>query len=965
MEAPSIIVGRDRSHVRELIVLANKAEVISASAFFDKVRALAFLYDKNLRRDDYAPLIFAQEFIARDRHYPLLYARNCATLYSSLYHGISPPNESYAKLLEHNPVYIEVIKLLSKIDEAMKAQSLVNQVSALYRAWQIIEKHKIVPLALRQKKIALYSLIDLTALESEVIKSLARCGISFSINFPFDFEKRSFNIPVDYAARPFEREHSAKLIDLNFFPLGQEGPLEPLVNNVLKENKTISLAERHCTIHAACTIDEEACLIAQKIAYLKRDNPEQKVALVVRTIDERSEFYKRTLLEHNISVRDRKGIPLSETAAGIFLSSIFSACESSLSRKDFLSLICHPLSLFEIDDIEKRGQFIKLIDELGIDECVITAFGDQCRYTYAFASARKVWSQDSEKLELVQDLSDLVAKIKWQLSRFKSKASLKDYLEVCIDLIAQCFKGEESSIEHLLSALKNIKISLSLKTRSEISFSDFKSFLINELKALTIAYPDVSDVYAVEFLMLPELLGRKFDHIFIADISFGRMPQNITPDPLLSDEYRIHINKLLKKDVLKIFFDDPFEPMIVPPRQALEPFWFVSAIAAAQSSVHFSYAKYDHNNSEQAPSEFFLWLQENVEIKKENSLLKPYVSHLKERFYQGQKASDQNDFSHTSACALKQRREMFHSKKADEYAGAFNPFQVEQLFLGRIGDKSYRALTPTLLESFSECAFYGFFHRILKLERETTEHDEADFRALGQIAHQTLQFFYENHDSHEQKDLEGIIQKVSADYLAHNYVAQPEIFYCQIEGLKVLLQRLIEQLALYFSKKPIALEIPFGLGLGQKSVPINTKGKKYYLGGVIDRIDKLENSLAIIDYKLSSIAQLRINASESTLFKTNFQIPVYIRLAASKFGGSEIDSINFSYASIRDGKLMKLSLKNNEGFMRKILNDNECGGLADAIGNIISPIEEGKIIAQAGSQCTTCHFQSMCRKSEV
>lgn len=961
MENASIIVGRDRAHVRELLQQDRWAEVISASAFFDKVRSLAFIYDPDLRRDDYAPLIFAQNVIARTNSFPLFYARNCATLYSSFYHGTMSPNEVYQRLLPHNPSYLPVVQILDAIDGSMKEHSLVNGVSALYAAWQIIERHKIVPLSLHNQRISLRSLIDLTALEIEVIKSLSRCGIHFDICFPLDFEKRSFNVPVDHAARHFEKAQDLNLIDLVFESLSTDGPLSSLVSGVLKDNAEIRLSEEHCSITMANSILDEAYGIAQKIAHIKTNFEEQTIALVVRTIDERSSIYKRALLAHAISVKDRKGIPLTETPAGIFLNVLFAARESSLSRDNFVSLISYPISCFVITDSEQRGQIISLLRDLGIDESAMVPFGNNCRFQYAIDTAKRVWAQDEARIHQLSELCTLLEKINSPLSSLKSRARLDEYLDVCLFLIANCFLNLDGSVEVVASAIKKIKNSTKLGCESEISWSEFKVFIVNELKVLTIAHIDQPDVFAVEFLMLPELLGRKFDHVFIADISFGRMPQNISPDPLLSDEQRIHLNKLLEKEVLKVFFDDPFEPMVVPPRQALEPFWFASTLLSAERSIHFSCAHYDQNGSEQAGSEFFIWLSENVTIEKTKSPIPNYLSTHNARFLEGKKAYVLGDRSHDCAQALWQRKRMFREEKSGPFAGEFSKSVIEKLFEGRIGNSPHRPLTPTMLESFGACAFYGLFHRMLKIEKEVFHNDELDYRALGQIAHKALQNYFT--PKKEKGNFSQILEQVSKEYLEKNFVARPDVFYCQIEGLDYLLKRLIHNLSENYPSNPYALEMPFGLGKGHAAVPIFGKNRKYYLGGVVDRIDKTGASVSIIDYKLSSVAQLRLNASESALLKSNFQIPIYMRLVASLF--SHYESLEFFYASIRDGEIVRVLRDTHEELMKKILNDNEEGSLAHAIENILSPIEDGQLIARISERCSVCDMHSVCRKAEA
>lgn len=60
---PDLVVGRDRAHVRSLLLEDPPSEVISASAFFDIVRMLIFFANHKVERDDYASKIIAQRIL--------------------------------------------------------------------------------------------------------------------------------------------------------------------------------------------------------------------------------------------------------------------------------------------------------------------------------------------------------------------------------------------------------------------------------------------------------------------------------------------------------------------------------------------------------------------------------------------------------------------------------------------------------------------------------------------------------------------------------------------------------------------------------------------------------------------------------------------------------------------------------------------------------------------------------------
>ncbi len=958
-----IIVGRDRAHVRELLQNAPFAEVISASAFFDKVRSLAFIYDYQLKRDDFAPVLFAKEALSIKKSFPFHYAKSCARIYSSLYHGTMSPADVFAELAPKKGAYVPALEIACMIDRRMEENSLVNGVSALFLAWQIMKRHNIVPHALRNRAVSLYYLVDLTKLEIEVIKALSRLGIHFDIHFPMDFEKRSFNVAVDYAARQFENNEDLFAIDLYFDALGEEGPLKTLVEKVLKEPEEIILSAHHATLHAASSVDEEAKKIAQKIALIKSQSPSERVALVVRNLDSRSTIYKRTLMAQGLAVKDRKGIPLTETPAGILLQSLFSARTSNLSRADLLALLSSPFSSFFLLEDEKRAMLNQILSDLGIDDQNMTAFSDRSRYAAAIQQGQRIWHSDEEQLLRLNLLAESVAKIEEKLSLLKASATLSEYLSLTSELFSSAFRNEDASAEALKNALAELRKSADhIKDPHLFSFNDFHNFLNQELSALTLAPEDNKEINAVEFLMLPELLGRAFEHVFIADISFGKMPQNQSADALLSDDHRLQINKALGKDVLRVYFDDPFEPLPVPPRQALEPFWFISAVAAAKKSVHFSYAKFDQSGSEQAPSEFFAWLERYVKILPHEENEAHFLSPFELRFYEAQEAAQRGEDTHPYAQALTQRLKMFKNGLSDNFAGQADEAVFKQFF-------HEKTLTPTLLESFAACKFYGLLHRILGLKSQDLVLDELDARFLGQIAHRSLEkFFALGHFKKNdwKKSFTVLFEEICQQFLEKNYVANNHVFYCQMEWLSSLLMRLIDYFNKHHEGRALAFEIPFGGKKAKEAIPIRTLDREFLLGGIIDRLDQHSDELLVIDYKLSSLDNLRANASEAALMKSNFQIPIYLRLAHSMIPKDKEQHISFAYASLRDGKIEKVfSDTKNEALFKRIIDDDADKSLAKEIEALIRPIEQGLFPAQISEKCDFCDFSSICRKSEA
>jgi hypothetical protein len=932
-----ILVGRDRAHVRELAKKYPGQEVISASAFFDRVRILGFLTNQKTR-DDHAPLIIAQRLLLENKKYSLRMAQNFSSLYSSFFHGTSSPKEVLA---ECAMMQLPVLEILAKMEEELDKKSLFNGVEALFHAWLAIKNKKLMPPGFFQvSKVCLFHLVDLTLLEIEVIKELSKLGLGFKIELPMDFMSRGINVAVDFCAKQFECEPDLN-IELSFENISEGTKLSPLVNSLFT-NEKISLGDE-CSIIVANDILKEADEISAHIASIISKDEKASIALALRSVDPRSLIYFRSLERHGLSVKGRKGQVLLESAAGILLSTIILARLNNLRKTDFVGLINHPLFIFR-ESAENCLKLQLLLEEIGIDDRLSMSVAD--RYQAQIEKLRPMAKNHHELLlEWLNKIEPLLLKI-------PLRDSFRNYLRVLVSIIEDAFEPLECVT--LKESLSGMAQSQAFSDNDpHMSLSDFFKLLKMELKKITIS-SDHDQANAVEFLLLPELLGRSFDHVFIADITAGRMPKNQTADPLMDDQARMALNKAMKKPLLRIYFDDPFEPMPVPPRQALEPFWFASAVASAKKSVLFSYALRNDQSEEQAPSEFMVWLLNNdIKTKaKINFKTKTY-----KRFLSG--ILDKDVISDQST-AIKARKRAFLEQIPHELAFLVDENSIQESFLGRLGNPPTKALTPTMVEAFSGCRFKGFSERILQINKTNVDQDDVDARILGQIAHQVLEEFF---DPKNKANLQEILAQVCKSFSQENFIKNELVFACHVEWLFEMLSSLVarlEEFSCNMGGEVLAREIDFGLSPNRLGAMVKAKGQSYLLGGRIDRIDRVGNSFLVFDYKLSSTDNLKALMAPRQMLNNHFQIPIYLRLVKDNLAKDQ--NVDFCLASIRDGELT--FLKKDEHLLSRITDDNLEDSMAEKIHEIFMPIALGEVLANKGEHCTFCELAFFCRRDE-
>lgn len=967
-----LIVARDRGHVKSLRDRFLGHEIITASAFFDIVRLLAFIHDPNLRRDDHAVAVFLSKHLATHKDFRLHSLHNFSSLYSACYHGTKTPTEIYQAISGANFEFAPLFLALKTIDEAMAQSSLVNAPQALYRAWRAVVETSTIPFGLRpEQHIELFYLVDLTLLEIEVLKALSRLGIRFTLHFPLDTQQRGINAAVDFVAKQFESSLDIENIDIIFEDIAPDGPLKPLVEGLFLEHVKLDFPAEQVSICTAHDVLHEAELMAQKVAWLKTHYPDETIAIAVRTLDERSTMYARALRTLGVPVRDRKGISLLDSAAGVLLMTLLSAKARALSRKDVVGLINHPLFAHGVRDEKERSLIVRLLDELGIDNRVLVTNALSTRYSIPLKRLAMVRAQEDELASAIILLEQWLLGCQVLLDRLADNNSLGGHLNSLVQLIDEAMVGEDPSIAVLKKVLEEFACSKSHTLDDPtISFGDMVSLISSQLSQVTVPRPDYEDVAAPLLLPLPELLGKTFDHVFILDIRLGAMPKNTKPDPLMNDQARIMLNSHLKMPLLRVFFDDPFEPLPVPPRQALEPLWFVGAIASAQKSVHFSCADRDETGQEQAKSEFFLWLLEHVHVEQQPNAGGSFTSLLEQQFLLGIK---QREHASTDlAQALLARGSAFLRNEVSQYAFLYDHNTVKESFLGRLDDEPSQSLTPSFIEAFMPCRFRGFMERLIVPHHRTSDADDIDPMTLGQIAHRVLELFFSRGGVFVSRlvvldMITNLVHQVSQEHTTKNYVRNPTVLWCHGEWLIDALVNLIERMALepwYRSGHLVAYEKSFGLGKSvHQGLRLTAHDRTYLLGGRIDRIDSLPEGHLVTDYKLSSVDALKIELSAKNFMVNSVQLPIYVRLAQKNIAALQ-PNVSCAYASIRDAEILLLTHETHPELYQRIFDDEDPQSLPHVIDNIFAPIKRGEIVATAGDHCAQCDFSYVCRHQE-
>jgi CRISPR/Cas system-associated exonuclease Cas4 (RecB family) len=221
---------------------------------------------------------------------------------------------------------------------------------------------------------------------------------------------------------------------------------------------------------------------------------------------------------------------------------------------------------------------------------------------------------------------------------------------------------------------------------------------------------------------------------------------------------------------------------------------------------------------------------------------------------------------------------------------------VMQALMKYTGDHPQKTLSPSALSSYITCPLKFYFSKILKLEADESVVEELPLNLLGNIIHHVMEELYSPLKDRKvtEQDMETVcrntklIESLIDKYFAKEFYKKDSLPNDFNENGKLLVTRdVIRKYVrgiLKYDKDssgftPLALEEKI-----ETSIPIGnlTVG----LGGIIDRVDKKNNIIRIVDYKtgagrgsdkrmkFKSVADL-FNPDPDNLNKEAFQTFMY------------------------------------------------------------------------------------------
>ena len=286
-----------------------------------------------------------------------------------------------------------------------------------------------------------------------------------------------------------------------------------------------------------------------------------------------------------------------------------------------------------------------------------------------------------------------------------------------------------------------------------------------------------------------------------------------------------------------------------------------------------------------------------------------------------------------------------------------------------------RVLSPSAINLFLDCPLKFAYQYIFRIHDRSLVNDPADPRIFGLVLHGVMEVLYKEADSNT----------VSGEYCQH-LLNQSS----QLRGIirEVLLKTrnealgpkddLVIEVLLHYVKLILSTDkdyAPFQIlsveGRSECQIPIITDGGTLTvrLGGIIDRIDKKEGVLRIVDYKTgnpkmritdwSQLVSQEVVKRPKEILQTLLYCWIYSR--EHELSGN-IKPVLYSLRSVEQGILRPALFYQNEELQH---TDQYAGYVGEIVNQVLIKIFQSDQGFQATDEvktCTYCEFKTLCNR---
>ena len=357
--------------------------------------------------------------------------------------------------------------------------------------------------------------------------------------------------------------------------------------------------------------------------------------------------------------------------------------------------------------------------------------------------------------------------------------------------------------------------------------------------------------------------------------------------------------------------------------------------------------------------------------------------YIMQLLYGGYNATEkliQSDIRVASAASVEMKKNELTMKLLESYVNE-----------GRFEDPK---LSPSALVTYQKCPLQFYFNNVLRLAPDEEIDENIDDRQFGIIFHDAMQTVYKpfidkviSAEEIEQLRRAPVENAINYAFARLIYPKKEELHNLALNGKLDVKKNLNGGSMLVYNviKHYVDSQLKYDKAVAEKSqltfkalekyynmqVPIVVNGRKMAvnLGGIIDRIDMVDNEIRIIDYKTGSNDVVCNTIDEVfdplniSSYKGILQTLIYCLIFSNKSDAEHITPHLFMTKKLDSGPDFKVRSKDDEfseGSYRRVE-----GKVKEFVTNILSDIfNQEKLFMQTDDEhnCEHCNFYYFCNK---
>ncbi|MEM7403320.1 MAG: PD-(D/E)XK nuclease family protein [Myxococcota bacterium] len=914
--------------------------------------------------------------------------------------------------------------LLPKLQQLQHAQYLLDKAglcdasTAWWRCLRQLQQANRLPAALQTfTEVVFDHVVDLSALQWQLLCQLARLGLHIQVHLP-DWQQIAFF--ADTVAQIKHYLHAQADTDrlrvVAVAPTSKQASRLHLLSGAAKLQSCPAAVckQSHIQLQAAANPQQEAHWIAQRIVAWQRQHASPvRIAIALPQRTQQAHALQQVLHEYGIRCVLLHGLPLLHSRCMQLLLLLLQARQQGVAAHTLCALLAHPSYRARIDT-QQASQLQEILMQTGVqtdtDPTHNTA-GAFLRYLKQHAQSHTDLLLPSVGLEQATAHLEPLLNIVYAIPQ---QGRLQLYLQHMMQLLQQhmlpCQEGGYDETQQLLKELLHGWNLLMQHDKAadahELTLADFTTWLQAQAQQHYLAAKPVTDSGLVQIVTTKQLWARQVDYVVVTGLQQHSDVASRAGSAVLNGQDLSALCSVLDQEAAALLRNTS---QLADPA-AFGRLWFAGAILAAQHEVLISTSVHDQQGRSVLPSLLFSRLcvacdKPLHELSDPNQRPNKPLSQLQYQHAAAQHALRQQENTQhhpiTNAHAasqqsvpclsnsqlqqthlfarMQQQRHAFFANEATAAAFAFSMGTNHLLdHFGQLGLHPGSPLTPSRIEALASCPFRFFIERLLKAHLPK-QADSLPPHETGQLAHDVLRRFYEQHGSRMaslqpqaiQQIVQQLVHSCSKPWLQRAYEHEQPLW----QGFCLWLQTAISQLLVRQQQHPpIAavttkhVELAIGLSEGSQLAPVpiclhDANNKTIFLAGVLDRVDFGADRCVVVDYKMGSQTQLSAKMSPSSLLQSHFQLPIYQRLLSHHFPQQTQGQLLGYLLSIRDGKPSSvLGGHRHPHWRQRVQQDQRTDSLAAALQQVLQPIYNGHVPAHVGPACEHCCLQHVCRK---